>query len=258
LQPATKTSPDKRATIRLDRKAEARLGDILTWRLPAAKVQGDRLKAPVCDDLAGVAAALHAFDRWRKTGRRKNNQPTPMRVLLTRCEEIGFIGAMAAVKSGLVPKQARVVLLENSKSFAESPIGGGPIVRVGDRTSTFDPALTYRITQLAERLAQRDATFQYQRRLMPGGTCEATAYHNLGLAATCLCLPLGHYHNQNETTGRVDRETISRRDYHGLVQLLVELGRSLDAATAGPTLSERLEQLYENRRHLIEPGGDVD
>jgi endoglucanase len=255
MQPATKHRPDKRATIQLDRRAAARPGDIITWRLPEARVQGDRLKAPVCDDLAGVAAALHAFDRLRR-GRRSGHPARPeVRVLLTLCEEIGFIGALAGIESGLVPKQGRLVLLENSKSFAESPIGGGPIVRVGDRTSTFDPGLTYRIARIAENLARRDADFAYQRKLMPGGTCEATAYHGRGLAATCLCLPLGNYHNQNETTGRIDRETISLRDYHRLVQLLVEIGRSLDAPAAGPSLPERLDQLLASRRHLIEPRG---
>jgi endoglucanase len=248
----TRDHDAKRVTIRLNGPAEAEPGDIVTWRLPAARIQGDRLRTPVCDDLVGVAAALHSFDQWRrKTARGKQGGPD-VRVLLTRCEEFGFVGALAACRSGLIPKRARVVLLENSKSFAESPIGAGPIVRVGDRTSTFDPELTYRITQIANQLGDRDSNFRYQRKLMPGGICEATAYCTFGYAASCLCLPLGNYHNQNERTGKIDRETISISDYQALVRLLVEVGRRLDDPDQGPTLRDRLDRLYENRRHLIE------
>ena len=87
---------------------------------------------------------------------------------------------------------------------------------------------------------------------MPGGTCEATAYHTLGCAATCVCLPLGQYHNMNERTGRISRETISLRDYDALLRLLVELGRRLPRADQRPSLRAKLDQLFDNRRHLIE------
>ena len=57
-------------------------------------------------------------------------------LLFTRSEEIGFIGAIGAAREGTVPKGARLVCLENSRSFPhDSPIGAGPIVRVGDRLS---------------------------------------------------------------------------------------------------------------------------
>jgi len=253
VAPATKRRPDKRATIELDKPASPRVDDIVTWRLPSATRQGDRLRAPVSDDLAGVAAALHAFDQLRKDHGTQTRSPVDVRVLLTRCEEIGLVGAMAACESGLAPKNARLVLLENSKSFAESPIGGGPIIRVGDRTSTFDPTLTYQLGQLAERVGKRDDTFHYQRKLMPGGVCEATAFLTRGRAATCLCLPLGNYHNMNERTGRIDREIISLSDYHGLVRLLIEAGRAIDAPVAGPSLCDRLNGLFDKRRHLLEP-----
>jgi endoglucanase len=243
---------DKRVTIQLNGPAKAQAGDIVTWRLPGSRITGDRLHAPVCDDLVGVAAALHAFDRLRRENAHKGKEKRPpLRLLLTRCEEIGFIGAMAACRSGLLPKSARVILMENSKSFADSPIGAGPIVRVGDRTSIFNPAVTYKITQLAEGLARRDGDFQFQRKLMPGGTCEATAYDTLGRAAACLCLPLGNYHNMNEQKGRIERETISLSDYHALVRLLIEIGRRLDDSRAGLSLGDRLDRLYQRRRHLL-------
>ena len=113
-------------------------------------------------------------------------------MLLTRGEEVGFLGAIGACKAGTIPRAGRIIALENSKSFAESPIGSGPIVRVGDRTSTFDPDLTYRIGRIAADITAADSTFRWQRKLMPGGTCEASAYQAYGYTATCLCLPLGN------------------------------------------------------------------
>jgi endoglucanase len=242
---------EQRATLELDKTDDLEVVqkfDPAPWHLPKARFRGDRLIAPVCDDLVGLAAALHSFDQLRRS---RSSSSADVRVLLTRGEEVGFIGAMAACRSGFVPKQARIILMENSRSFTESPVGGGPIVRVGDKTSIFDPDLTYRLGAIAQQLADRDSAFQYQRKLMPGGTCEATAYHTLGYAAACLCLPLGNYHNMNEQTGRIDSETISLTDYRHLVRWLVTIGRGLDNPKQTPGLQQRLDQLFEKRRHLL-------
>ncbi|MEX0652909.1 MAG: M20/M25/M40 family metallo-hydrolase [Phycisphaeraceae bacterium] len=237
---------DKRVTVRLDEATAVEPGDVITWAIPPAKVQGDRLHAPACDDLAGVAAAIAAFEQLLR-----EKAAGDVRVLLTRAEEIGFIGAMAACRSRIMPKGSRIVALENSRSFEDSPIAGGPIVRVGDRTSTFDPDLTYRVGKLAERLAADDVQFKWQRKLMPGGTCEASAYQALGYTATCICLPLGNYHNMNERTGRIDAEVISLADYHALVRLLVAAGTSLDDPGRSPGLKQRLDELFAQRQAVL-------
>jgi len=288
LETPAQPGTDKRAVIELAKPAVAEPGEILTWHLPAPKVARGLLRAPACDDLAGVAAALAAFEQLNKVHAHKKNAPgsPDVRVLLTRAEEVGFIGAIAACKSGIIPKAARLVALETSKSFPDSPIGGGPIVRVGDRTSSFDPDLTYRISQLAAGIQQQDPGFQWQRKLMPGGTCEASAFQALGFTATCLCLPLGNYHNMssepanaksNKNTvakhgrdtsasfggisgggpqglkgpGKIDSEVIALCDYHGLIRLLIQVGRSLDSPSASPPLTTRLDRLFAQRRHLL-------
>jgi hypothetical protein len=194
-----------------------------------------------------------------------------VRVLLTRAEEVGFIGAIAACKSGIIPKLSRLVTLENSRSFAESPIGGGPIVRVGDRTSSFDPDLTYQISKIAEALGQEDPLFKWQRKLMPGGTCEASAFQCYGYRAACICLPLGNYHNmgglddsappagkvanapsrRGANRPRVKAETISMKDFEGLVQLLVQVGREIDKPATGGPLKKRLDKLFADRKGLL-------
>ena len=247
LLPANNKQSDKQAVITFHRNLTGPVvGQVLTWDTGAARTHRKRLFAPACDDLAGVAAALSAFDAL---GARCKND---VRVLLTRAEEVGFIGAIGACGSGIIPKRARVVALECSKSFThDSPIGGGPIVRVGDRTSTFDPGLTYRLCQIAGRIAATDKKFDWQRCLMPGGTCEATAYQAYGYTAACLCLPLGNYHNMDEAKRRIAPETISLADFHGLVRLLIAIGRSLDDTSTGPVLKDRLDQLFAHRRGLL-------
>ena len=247
-----KPGGDKRAAIDFTRPVQARQGDVLTWDLPAPRIARGRLLAPACDDLAGMAAAVSAFEVLLKGKLQPGG--ADVRVLLTRAEEVGFIGAIGACKSGIIPNGARLLALENSKSFLDSPIGGGPIVRVGDRTSSFDPDLTYRVGQVAQHIQKRDKDFRWQRKLMPGGTCEASAYQALGYTATCLCLPLGNYHNMNDSTKRrprIDSEIISLADYHGLVRLLVEVGRSLDRRDLSPSLKDRLGPLFARRRGLL-------
>jgi len=249
---------DHRVTVRFARAVDTEPGQILTWDLGPARIARDRLRAPACDDLAGVAAALATLDLLGKPGRaqgrrrgRATTAPPDVRLLLTRAEEVGWIGAIGACDSGLLPKTSRVLALENSKSFAESPIGGGAILRVGDAISTFDHELNYRIAEIAKALADADADFRWQRKLMPGGGCEASAFQAFGLAATCLCLPLGNYHNMDDARGRPGLETISLADFHHLVRLLHASVHGLDDGDQG-AFRRRLDDLFEARRDLVD------
>jgi len=248
--------PYRRVAVTLTEKCNRlAAGDVITWRLPDAKITGQKtrtLRAPACDDLAGLAAALACFDELRVAG---TLERADVRLLITRAEEVGFIGAIGACSSGIMPVNSRLLALENSKSFTDSPLGGGPIVRVGDKTSTFDPELTYAVGRVAQALQESDAGFSWQRKLMPGGTCEASAYQAFGYTATCLCLPLGNYHNMDDDKQRIGSEFIRIDDFHGLVRLLIACGHSLTDA-AGPnndgvTLRPRLETLFADRRSVL-------
>src|SRR5262245_55944443 len=162
-------------------------GDLGRWRFeePLPRRENGTFHARACDDLAGVAAALSALEALR--GRPESAH---VRVLLTRAEEVGFIGAIDWCKSGWLGRSARLLCLETSRSFADSPIGAGPIVRVGDRTSVFGPTLTNLVGEVAQEHADRTPAFRWQRKLMSGGTCEATTFSAYGYESTCLCLPL--------------------------------------------------------------------
>ncbi len=250
--------PFKRIKARLSRTTKSIApGDIGRWVLREVGhrsiVKKGILYAPACDDVAAVAAALAAIDVLRKRKSVGN-----VGVLLTRAEEIGFIGAIAACKLRSVSKRARLICLENSRSFAESPIGAGPIVRVGDKASVFSPQLTNRISAIMTLHQQRNESFKWQRKLMPGGICEATTFSSYGYESTCLCLPLGHYHNMVDIDGvaagrgkaRVGAEYISVSDYHGLIEMLVVCCTRLDSAKI-PTITARMEQLIAERGSVV-------
>ena len=229
----SKAKPFKRVKVKLKKSIAGMFiqGDIGRWKLKPSAIKRDLLHAPACDDLAGVAAALGAIDKLRS-----ERGMGHVGVLLTRAEEIGFVGAIAAANNKSIPKSSRLLCLETSRSFPESPIGGGPILRVGDKTSVFGPELTNAITEIMSEYQKKHPKFQWQRKLMPGGTCESTAFCQYGYLSTCLCLPLGNYHNmrdidgvlQKKKTAKIDSEYISVRDYHGLIKMLVIVCVGLD------------------------------
>ncbi len=257
--------------------AKVKLGDIATWRLPPAKIDAKGiLHTHACDDLAAVAAALAAYDDLREM-RAKGEKIEDVRLLFTRSEEIGFIGAIAACKLRTMPPGSRVIALENSRSFAaDSPIGGGPIVRVGDRLSIFTPWLTAACCARAEqafggasmpRASEKlsaAAKRPWQRKLMAGGACEASVFCYAGYAATCICLPLGNYHNMTNLDAlqagtydatqsgppRCGPEFIHTQDYLGLVDLLVAIGTGLPSGE-GKIFGEKLEVLFSDKKLVL-------
>ncbi|USO00251.1 MAG: hypothetical protein H6810_06215 [Phycisphaeraceae bacterium] len=275
------SDPDKSWLCDLDEEDESvTTADFATWDLPEAEIvseplpgvggePGEIIYTNACDDLAAVVAALAALDRLREL-RAAGESVHDSRVLLTRAEEIGFIGAIGASRGGFMPAGSRVIALENSRSFDDSPIGGGPIVRVGDRVSVFAPSLTGAVAKVAERISGGSAhvtasqklsegpKWRWQRKLMAGGACEASVYCHFGYEATCVCLPLGNYHNMadlaavqagtNTTRPRVGREHVAISDFEGMVELLVGCGRDLPG-TGG--LGERLAKLWEDRKQVL-------
>ncbi len=248
--------PFKRVSARLANvRSGGRMapGDVGRWALPKPIVRNGLLYTHACDDLAAVAAALATLDVLHA---RKGFEHIGL--LFTRAEEIGFIGAIAACKLKTVPKNARLICLENSRSFAESPIGAGPILRVGDKMSVFGPELTNRIGAIMMDYAKANPTFKWQRKLMPGGTCEATTFTTYGHTSTCLCLPLGNYHNMSDIDevnagkrpARLGPEFISISDFHGLVEMLVVTCARLDDATI-QSLRAWMDGLYAGRQFVL-------
>ncbi len=239
---------DARVTLDLGRGSKPDVGDIGRWRFSsrALGVKGDLLSAPACDDLAGAAAALVAIDKARK-----NPALNHFGVLLTRAEEEGFIGAIGACKLGTIPNDARLLSIETSRSFPDSPIGAGPIVRVGDLSSVFDHELSNAVTEVV-----RARKITHQRKLMAGGSCEATAFGAYGYRSTGLCLALGNYHNMADIDGVkaggpavLAPEVISLSDFDGLTALMLAAAEGIDDVAS--SIVDRLDRRYEAGRGLL-------
>ena len=234
-------------SVSLPKGADVGQGDIGIWAFRARRPRKGRFLAPACDDLAGAAAALAALDRARRDPALGH-----MAVLLTRAEEVGFVGAIHAAKTGTIPPDSRVISIEASRASAVAPIGAGPVIRVGDAASIFDAELTNQITS-----AVRQSGINHQRKLMDGGSCEATAFGAYGLRATGLCLPLGNWHNRGNLdqveagTGEAQpmEEEISLDDYHGLIDLLLIAARVEEGSSGG--LRDRLDSLYEETKGIL-------
>lgn len=247
--------PFKRVAVRLSRSTDQlQPSDIGRWILPnharLPVVRKGIFHSHACDDLAAVAAALAALDIMRR-----KRDGAHVGVLLTRAEEVGFVGALACCDARSVPDDARLICLENSRSFAESPIGAGPILRVGDKSSVFGPTLTNHIAAIMAEYARDNPSFRWQRKLMPGGTCEATAFSAYGYESTCLCLPLGNYHNMQDIDGaaggpaKVGAEHIAVADYHGLITMLEVVCTRINVSTDG--IRARLAHLLDERRFVL-------
>lgn len=234
----------RRAEVRVGPGAAVPPGAAGMWDLPAMRVRGRTLASRACDDLVGLAMAMAAVEDAVR-------EPSPLEayLLATRAEEVGFIGALGAVRSGLLPPNAAVLSIETS-SLAGGPVrqGAGPVLRVGDRAGIFDPGASRTLHALAEDLHGRDESFRFQRALMAGGTCEATAFGAGGIPATGLCLALGNYHNQGRN--RIAAETVNLDDFAGGVRLLAAMTRR-SADAGGGSLRRRLDERWRAYRDLL-------
>lgn len=212
------------------------------------RIRGKRFLSRAIDDLGGLSAALAMLDQLHR-----KPPAAPVAVLLTRAEEDGFIGAIAAsIKPKLLRKTDRIIAIETSAMQPYAPQGAGAIIRVGDKTSIFNSQLTYFLTQQAEALAKRDRTFKYQRALMPGGTCEATVYDVYGFTAASICIPLGNYHNMDCAKKRIGPEYIDLTDWRNMVKLFVQVARNGHTFEPGhKALRTRVEKRYEKLKHLL-------
>ncbi len=212
------------------------------------RIRGGKFYSRVCDDLAGAAACLTMLDELLK-----KPVKSTIGVLLTRGEEVGFIGAIAAAKyPKLLKKTDRLIAIECSSAQPYAPLDGGAIIRVGDRTSIFNSALTHFITTQAQKLAKKEKHFRYQRALMPGGTCEATVYDIYGYTAASICVPLANYHNMDRKNCRIAPEFISLADWRSMTRLFVHLAYVAHQYKPGHVeLKERIEQRFAKHEGLL-------
>ena len=184
------------------------------WDLEDFTVRNGRIHGRGCDDLIGVASILATLIELKRTRARVH-----VIGVIARAEEIGFLGAMAVAASKELPKNSLVVSLETSRELPGVKMEQGVILRVGDRTSIFDSQAMRFLAEVAADLKKKNKNFQFQRALMSGGTCEATAYQEFGFQTAAVCVALGNYHNCAEHK-RIAAEFVSLTDALSMVELL--------------------------------------
>jgi putative aminopeptidase FrvX len=191
------------------------------WELTDFDVRRGRIHARACDDLIGAAAVLGTLIELRRSGAKVD-----VIGVFSRAEEVGFHGALALAAGRGLPAGSLVVSLETSKELPGVKMGRGVILRVGDRASVFDSAATRFLGEVAAELQQSRRGFTFQRALMGGGTCEATAYQEFGYQSAAVCVALGNYHNCG-ANGTINAEFVSLEDACQMVNLLVQAAKRM-------------------------------
>lgn len=229
---------------RITAERPLRVGAWAVMDLPDLEIRGRELHLRAADDLAGVAVILCALDLLRGADR-----PFDVHCVFTRAEEPGLFGARLIAAEGSIPADAYVVSLEASNA-RYAPAGAGPVVRVGDYHNTFSNAAEQYLRVAQERLAERGRAVQ--RALLPGGTCEASAFVRLGWIATGVALPNVGYHNEG-SADRFVAEIIDREDFLSGILLVAEAALAAgsdeseswwpDVRSVPPEISARLGPL---------------
>ncbi len=209
--------------------------------LPSVRIKNGLIQTKAADDLINVALLLNLL---KELVRRKTK--AHLLCVFTRAEEVGFIGALGIAKREWISKKIPLLVLEASSAKAgKVTIGGGPVLRVGDRASTFSHAVDLWLQETAKGFPlRRGSGLAFQRALLSGGRCEATVYVEKGYLSGCLALPLGNYHNRGAKNYAM--EYISLSDYANLLRWLFILARSKASPKQIPQKREKeLDMLFE-------------
>jgi len=196
------------------------------------EVKDGWLSSRSIDDLLGCAVALEAMRRLVAAKAKTN-----LNVLLNRAEEVGFIGALDMIRSGVLSVADSYLSIESSREMTGSRPGKGPTIRLGDKATAFDPNLLALLDSAAERLKKKGALIQRLR--LTGGTCEATAYLAFGFESAGVAVPLVNYHN-GWGAKAVAPERVRVSDAEGAVLILVETARQFPSKILRGALRARL------------------
>ncbi len=217
--------------------------DFAVLALPACETKDGWLLSRSVDDLLGCAISLEAMRRLIKA-RAKTN----LTVLLNRAEEVGFIGALDMIRSGVLSERDTYLSIESSRELPGSKPGGGPTIRLGDRACAFDGNATALLDDAAVLLKKRGTAVQRLR--LTGGTCEATAYLAFGYEAGGVAVPLVNYHN-GWGADAVAPEKVRLSDIEGGTKLLVEAAKLFSAKILRGTLRARLEKRHDSEKRAL-------
>jgi endoglucanase len=184
---------------------------------PGYKKVKSKIVTRAADDLAGCVIIISVLEKL------KNKKVIGV---FTRAEEVGFKGALHLLEQKTLALNTPVISLEASRTLPGARLGKGCVIRLGDKRSLFDSDIIKQIDEAAERL-QKKKKIKFQRRIMDGGSCEATACRSYGVPAAGIAVPLFNYHNQRPD-GKSGPEMIHLYDVDVAIQLLIETCRDFD------------------------------
>jgi len=223
----------------------------LQFRKPVWQ-QGKKIYTRAADDLVGVYSIMEtAFSLFSKN---KRSGSSPFIGLITRGEEVGFVGAVGHLELGWLDAAARPVVavsLEASRTLPGAEIGKGPVLRQGDWRTVFSSSGLKVLADIGNKLLKG----KHQRKLMDGGSCEATATTAWGLETIGMSVPLGNYHNQSLEGGPGSRgprgpapEFVHIDDIDGMVKMCRGL-MAPGLPWADPWKDQRIRLSKNNRKY---------
>ncbi len=214
-------------------------GQIAQWNFPL-NITKEKIEAVACDDLIGCSMIIATF--WALA---QLKLKATVHAAFTRAEEIGFLGAWHLGQNWPFGKEAVFLSLETSRPVNGAVMGGGPVIRVGDRLSVFDNEATAILMKTA-----KEQGIRVQRCLLDAGACEATALQACGIRSAGISIPLGNYHNTTEAK-EIAPEFVMMPDVQALVALLTALVATEHNGLGESSIRERVEsRMEEYKAHL--------
>lgn len=174
--------------VKLTGKGDApAVGSAALFDLPAFEAKAQHVKmrqgfvvaSAVCvlDALVTLARQDAACEAWG---------------VFLRAEQVGALGAVAMMVSGLLPRDLTLVALSAASTDVKA-LGAGPAVRVGDAQGPFDP----RATSLALGAARALAKDGKARTLYDDTEkSSAATFVAFGYKTTSIALPVANLHSQ--------------------------------------------------------------
>ena len=226
-------APGERARrAKLEIGGPVAVGDLGMWSFDPCRIDKGILHSRSCDDLIGCALILTVLDRYSAA-------TLPFYAVFTVAEEAGLHGAKYLCSRKLLPRTSIPISVETSRELPTAPIGGGGIIRVGDSRTVFNPEVLLFMESVARELREMDKSFQFQRKLMDGGQCEASVFNLFGYKTAGISVPLGNYHNRNFQKKTTEAEYVSLKDLLNTAKLMYALSsRQFTSEKEAPAYKE--------------------
>ena len=226
------------------------IGTPIVFDLPDMIVENGTIKMRALDDLGGCAAILASLESISA-----DPPESDVYGVFTRAEEVGLIGARLLSGEKTLPENTFVVSVETSSLIPGVIQGGGPIIRTGDASYTFNAEAEQILIMGRENILKEDSEFRCQRQLMSAGSCEASAFAVNGYRTTGIAFALGNWHNATtsimDEKGDVGEEYISLQDFEGGVRLIESAARSVSARHDSPLPSRAIAEVTEEYRNRL-------